>query len=68
MTSLDLALDIVQFAALFVLSIANGLIAYSVFKIQKDRNTPKLVVYMELVKAKARRIESMPVYTSKTSG
>ena len=49
MTSLDLALDIVQLAALFALSIANGLIAYSVFKIQKDRNTPKLVVDMELV-------------------
>ena len=54
MTSLDLALDIVQFAALFVLSITNGLIAYSVFKIQKDRNTPKLVVYMELVEEEDR--------------
>ena len=54
MTSLDLALDIVQFAALFVLSITNGLIAYSVFKIQKDRNTPKLVVYMELVEEEGR--------------
>ena len=54
MTSLDLALDIVQFAVLFVLSVANGLIAYSVFKIQKDRNTPKLVVYMELVEGEER--------------
>ena len=54
MTSLDLALDIVQFAALFVLSVTNGLIAYSVFKIQKDRNTPKLVVYMELVEEEDR--------------
>ena len=39
---------------LFVLSITNGLIAYSVFKIQKDRNTPKLVVYMELVEEEGR--------------
>ena len=54
MTSLDLALDIVQFAALFVLSIANGLIAYSILKIQRDRNTPKLVVYMELVEEEDR--------------
>ena len=49
MTTLDLALDVVQFVVLLVLSAANGVMAYSVFRIQKDRNTPKLVVYMELV-------------------
>lgn len=49
MTTPDLALDIAQFAALLVLSIANGVIAFSVFSIQKDRNTPKLVVNPELV-------------------
>ena len=49
MLSLDLALDIAQFVALLVVSGANGVIAYSVFKLQKDRNTPKLVVYVELV-------------------
>ena len=49
MTALDLALDLVQFAALLALSVANGVIAYSVFKIQRDRNTPKLAVYVELV-------------------
>ena len=49
MTTLDLALDIVQFVALLALSAANGVIAYSVFKIQKDRNAPKLVMYVELV-------------------
>ena len=49
MTTLNLALDVIQFAALLALSAANGVIAYSVFRIQKDRNTPKLVVYVELV-------------------
>ena len=49
MTTLNLALDVIQFTALLALSAANGVIAYSVFRIQKDRNTPKLVVYVELV-------------------
>ena len=48
MITLDLA-DVVQFVALLALSIANGVIAYSVLRIQKDRNTSKLVVYAELV-------------------
>ena len=47
--TLDLALDVAQFVVLFILSVSNGVIAYSVFRVQKDRNTPKLVVYMELV-------------------
>ena len=49
MLPLGLAIDIAQFTALFVLSLANGFIAYSVFKLQKERNTPNLVVYVELV-------------------
>ena len=49
MITLNLALDVIQSVALLVLSAANGVIAYSVLRIQKDRNTPKLVVYMELV-------------------
>ena len=61
MTSLDLALDITQFVALFVLSVTNGLIAYSVFKLQKDRNTPKLVVYMELVEEEDREYPGLYV-------
>ena len=32
-----------------------GFIAYSVFRIQKDRNTPKLVVYEELVEEDDRK-------------
>ncbi len=47
MFTLNMVLDIFQFVALAALSIANGVIAYSVFKIQKDRNTPKLVMYIE---------------------
>ena len=47
--TLDLALDVAQFVVLFILSVSNGVIAYSVFRVQKDRNAPKLVVYMELV-------------------
>ena len=49
MTTLDIALDVMQFVVLLVLSAANGVIAYSVFRIQKDRNTAKLVMYVELV-------------------
>ena len=49
MMTLDLAVDVVQFVVLLVLAAANGVIAFSVFRIQKDRNTPKLAVYMELV-------------------
>ena len=58
--SLGLAVDVVQFAALLVLTVANGVIAYSVYRIQKDRNTPKLVVYMELVEENDR--EYMGLY------
>ena len=47
--TLDLAVDVVQFVVLLVLAVANGVIAYSVLRIQKERNTPKLVVYAELV-------------------
>ena len=47
--TLDLALDVAQFVVLFILSVSNGVITYSVFRVQKDRNAPKLVVYMELV-------------------
>ena len=61
MTSLDLTLDIVQFAVLFVLSVANGLIAYSVLKIQRDRNTPKLVAHMELVEEEDREYAGLYV-------
>ena len=49
MTTLNLALDVIQFVTLLALSAANGAIAYSVLRIQKDRNTPKLAVYVELV-------------------
>lgn len=49
MFTLDQALDLVQFIALLAVSAVNGVIAYWVFKIQKDRNTSKLVVYTELV-------------------
>ena len=49
MTGLDVAIDVVQFTALLAVSAANGVIAYSVFRLQKDRNTPKLVLYVELV-------------------
>ena len=61
MTSLDLALDIAQFATLFILSVANGVIAYFAFKTQKDRNTPKLVVYMELVEEEDREYPGLYV-------
>ena len=54
MSTLNLALDIVQFVVLFALSVANGIIAYSVFKIQRDRNTPKLAMYVELVEDDGR--------------
>ena len=35
--NLDLAVDVVQFIVLLVLAAANGVIAYSVYRIQKDR-------------------------------
>ena len=49
MLTLNLVFDLVQLAVVIALSIANGVIAYSVFKIQKDRNTGKPIVYMDLV-------------------
>ena len=58
--SLGLVVDVVQFAALLVLAVASGVIAYSVYRIQKDRNTPKLVVYVELVEENDR--EYMGLY------
>ena len=58
--SLGLAVDVVQFAALLVLAVASGVIAYSVYRIQKDRNTPKLVVNVELVEENDR--EYMGLY------
>ena len=58
--SLGLAVDVVQFAALLVLAVVSGVIAYSVYRIQKDRNTPKLVVYVELVEENDR--EYMGLY------
>ena len=49
MITLNLALDIAQFFVLLALSAANGVIAYSVLRIQRDRNTPKLVMYVDIV-------------------
>ena len=59
--SLDLAVDVVQFAALLVLAVANGVIAYSVYRVQRDRNTPKVVVYMELVEEDDREYQGLYV-------
>ena len=59
--SLDLAVDVVQFATLLVLALANGVIAYSVYRIQKDRNTPKLVVNVELVEEDDREYNGLYV-------
>ena len=47
MTTLNLAFDVIQLVTLVVLSTANGLIAYFVYKLQKDRNTPKLALYVD---------------------
>ena len=59
--NLDLAVDVVQFIVLLVLAAANGVIAYSVYRIQKDRNTPKLAVYMELVEEDDREYNGLYV-------
>ena len=59
--SLDLAVDVVQFAALLVLAVANGVIAYSVYRVQRGRNTPKVVVYMELVEEEDREYQGLYV-------
>ena len=59
--SLDLAVDVVQFAALLVLAVANGVIAYSVYRVQRDRNTSKVVVYMELVEEDDREYHGLYV-------
>ena len=59
--TLDLAIDVVQFVVLLVLAAANGTIAYSVYRIQKDRNTPKLVVNVELVEEDDREYNGLYV-------
>lgn len=59
MMALDLAIDVVQFAVLLVLAVANGFIAYSVYRIQRDRNTPKLFVSMDLVEEEDREYHGL---------
>ena len=61
MMTLDLAIDVVQFLVLLVLAAANGVIAYSVYRIQKDRNTAKLVVNVELVEDEDREYNGLYV-------
>ena len=47
--TLDLALRIMESFALIGLAVANGLIAYAVFRIQRDRNTANLEMFVNLV-------------------
>ena len=54
MTKQNLLFDVAQLVALLVLGVANGALAYLVYRIQKDRNTPKLVIYVELVEGDER--------------
>ena len=44
-----------------VLAAANGVIAYSVYRIQEDRNTPKLVVNVEFVEEDDREYNGLYV-------
>ena len=41
--------DIIQVVAFAILSSANFALAYRIYKIQSDRNTPKLVVNSDLI-------------------
>ena len=59
--TLDLAVDVVQFVVLLILAAANGVIAYSVYRIQEDRNTPKLVVNVEFVEEDDREYNGLYV-------
>ena len=51
----DLALRAMEFSALIALSVANGLIAYAVFKIQRDRNRARLVMFVDIVEEEEER-------------
>lgn len=52
-------LDLVQFAVLFVLAAMNGTIAYSVFRIQRERNTPRMIVYVDTVEEDERVFQGL---------
>ena len=56
MNAFGAAFDIVQFIAIIVLSVANGAIAYLVYRVQRDRNTSRLVMYVNEVREEEGRV------------